>query len=180
MATKDYKKDKPKKQKNVNSSTLSLHIAAYENSVKASNDTSDNENTDEREALKKKDKMQIFLGSSSILQYSFEFPRQQENEQDTTTPEVVQFKASEKLINPNKAMPENSGVVNKEVAVKLIQSSFAGNSVESDAINRLFDTSVVMTEQVLDYAMEAAKQRNSDVIEKCDIELAITLIKQNI
>uniref|UniRef100_A0AC34FSE3 TFIIS N-terminal domain-containing protein n=1 Tax=Panagrolaimus sp. ES5 TaxID=591445 RepID=A0AC34FSE3_9BILA len=84
-------------------STLSLHIAAYENSVEASAHT--NECNEEKEGsnngksgLYKKAK-QIIAGPVSTVQNPFEFPRQHENE--TGEPEVMQFKASQKLLNPN-------------------------------------------------------------------------------
>uniref|UniRef100_A0AC34FXM5 Uncharacterized protein n=1 Tax=Panagrolaimus sp. ES5 TaxID=591445 RepID=A0AC34FXM5_9BILA len=85
--------DKVTKSKNVKKSTLSLHIAEYENSDEA-----------KKEVLTKKwkNEKQFFTDSStSFIQISFDIPRQQANE-DTRTPEVAQFKASQKLFNPNK------------------------------------------------------------------------------
>uniref|UniRef100_A0AC34G292 PARP-type domain-containing protein n=1 Tax=Panagrolaimus sp. ES5 TaxID=591445 RepID=A0AC34G292_9BILA len=84
--------EKPKKDKdsNVNNSTLSLHIAAYENSVESSNEFNEEEIKSEKQILIKKWKN------------PFEFPRQQEDE-DAQIPEVAQFKASKRLLNPNQS-----------------------------------------------------------------------------
>uniref|UniRef100_A0AC34F4B0 Uncharacterized protein n=1 Tax=Panagrolaimus sp. ES5 TaxID=591445 RepID=A0AC34F4B0_9BILA len=90
-----------KEGKYVNNSTLSLHIASYE----ATNDPLNEEN----ECLEKKNEKSDFDktctnanvdGSPSLNQNIFEFPRQQENKK-VSTPEISQFKASQKLLNPN-------------------------------------------------------------------------------
>uniref|UniRef100_A0AC34GVD1 Uncharacterized protein n=1 Tax=Panagrolaimus sp. ES5 TaxID=591445 RepID=A0AC34GVD1_9BILA len=90
---------------NLNNSTLSLHIVAYENSIEASGDTV---SVDKNEGLKKNTQLiekwqnseRIF--ADSIIQNPFEFPRQQK-EGKNVDPEVMQFKASQKLLNPNKS-----------------------------------------------------------------------------
>uniref|UniRef100_A0A914YPT5 Mos1 transposase HTH domain-containing protein n=1 Tax=Panagrolaimus superbus TaxID=310955 RepID=A0A914YPT5_9BILA len=66
----------------VNGSTLSLHISAYEN---AADSTSELKVSDDKQ---------------SLFKDSFEFPRGRVRE--TTEPEIMQFRASQKLLNPNK------------------------------------------------------------------------------
>uniref|UniRef100_A0A914QPY8 Uncharacterized protein n=1 Tax=Panagrolaimus davidi TaxID=227884 RepID=A0A914QPY8_9BILA len=83
-----------------NSSTISLHIATYENSFEAA--AVDSFDSGEKGLTKK---LQI-AKQSSINQNPFEFSRQQQESNESTEPEISQFKASQKLFNPNK--PENS------------------------------------------------------------------------
>uniref|UniRef100_A0A914PWC1 Uncharacterized protein n=1 Tax=Panagrolaimus davidi TaxID=227884 RepID=A0A914PWC1_9BILA len=114
------KDDTLKKGKNssANNSTLSLHIAAYENSAEASSDFID----EAKESLKqnsdgliRENVQPVFIGSTSVIQEIFEFPRQQESG-ETKMPKVAQYKASQKLLNPNRMnqvnhpqpMPEQS------------------------------------------------------------------------
>uniref|UniRef100_A0AC34F0D9 Conserved oligomeric Golgi complex subunit 8 n=1 Tax=Panagrolaimus sp. ES5 TaxID=591445 RepID=A0AC34F0D9_9BILA len=99
---------------NVNTSTLSLHIAAYENSAEASAHA--NEFNEEKEdskmsngksilAEKWKKAKQIIAGPLPVVQNPFEFPRQQRNQ--IREPEVMQFKASQRLLNPNESRAED-------------------------------------------------------------------------
>uniref|UniRef100_A0AC34G7D8 Uncharacterized protein n=1 Tax=Panagrolaimus sp. ES5 TaxID=591445 RepID=A0AC34G7D8_9BILA len=107
---------KLKKDSAIKNSTLSLHIEAYENSIE--NDDSVAAVEDKNEGLKEfglikkwKNVKQLFAfgsSSSSAIQSPFEFPRQQKNEE--TQPETMQFKASQKLLNPNKS-PKNQRTV---------------------------------------------------------------------
>uniref|UniRef100_A0AC34FZQ0 Uncharacterized protein n=1 Tax=Panagrolaimus sp. ES5 TaxID=591445 RepID=A0AC34FZQ0_9BILA len=108
--------DKIKKQwkKNtlnaVNNSTLSLHISAYENLNEG--DTASIEDKagcfkgEKMDFLKKGKNVKQLLSSSfsATIQNPFEFPRQQEGNQ-FNNPEIMHFKASQQLLNPNHSMP---------------------------------------------------------------------------
>uniref|UniRef100_A0AC34FIK3 Uncharacterized protein n=1 Tax=Panagrolaimus sp. ES5 TaxID=591445 RepID=A0AC34FIK3_9BILA len=102
-----YDKEKTKEEKlsSINKSTLSLHIAAYENSTAAANSDGFEEEGIKMKGKKSclikkcKNPKQIFVGSAAAFTNPFEFPRQQENQNNE--PEVVQFKANQGLANPN-------------------------------------------------------------------------------
>uniref|UniRef100_A0AC34FM02 Uncharacterized protein n=1 Tax=Panagrolaimus sp. ES5 TaxID=591445 RepID=A0AC34FM02_9BILA len=91
------------KHSDANNSTLSLHIAAYENSNEASNSSQEDEEdfkVKESGLTKQcKNAKQIFPDSPLVFQ--IEFPRQHENR--NMKPEMMRFKASQKLLNPNSA-----------------------------------------------------------------------------
>uniref|UniRef100_A0AC34GQY1 Uncharacterized protein n=1 Tax=Panagrolaimus sp. ES5 TaxID=591445 RepID=A0AC34GQY1_9BILA len=98
---------KLKKDSAIKNSTLSLHIEAYENSIENDNSVASvedkNQGLKESGFIKKwKNVKQVFLVGStqpSVIQNPFELPRQQNN--DATKPDTMQFKASQKLLNPN-------------------------------------------------------------------------------
>uniref|UniRef100_A0A914QUB3 Uncharacterized protein n=1 Tax=Panagrolaimus davidi TaxID=227884 RepID=A0A914QUB3_9BILA len=85
------KKNWKKKSPGTNNSTLSLHIAAYENLIETNESFDDGKNN----SLIAKPT----ADSSFFIQNPFEFLRQQ-NEK-ITEPQVSQFRASQRILNPN-------------------------------------------------------------------------------
>uniref|UniRef100_A0AC35F8S5 Aurora kinase n=1 Tax=Panagrolaimus sp. PS1159 TaxID=55785 RepID=A0AC35F8S5_9BILA len=83
--------------KNSSNSTLSLHIAACENSTEADNSDAKDNMIDKLSTFNKSLK-KLFI---SLID-AFEIPRQQDDGKKGK-PEVMQFKASQKLLNPNKS-----------------------------------------------------------------------------
>uniref|UniRef100_A0AC34FG84 Uncharacterized protein n=1 Tax=Panagrolaimus sp. ES5 TaxID=591445 RepID=A0AC34FG84_9BILA len=102
-AQHEFKKSKSSSK----NSTLSLHIAAYENSVDYDTaDSNDGKTEDSKSKNQKANSMkkweaskQVFTGLISFNENSFEFTRQQEDQSNHS--EVMQFKASQRLRNPN-------------------------------------------------------------------------------
>uniref|UniRef100_A0A914RBP7 Uncharacterized protein n=1 Tax=Panagrolaimus davidi TaxID=227884 RepID=A0A914RBP7_9BILA len=94
-----------------NSSTLSLHIADYVNSVKA---VASKEIGDENVGLKRKS----FF--NSVNQNPFEFPRQQSGDKPTE-PELIRFRASQRLLNPNRKRPTIMPVGGRLPVPKIVQ-----------------------------------------------------------
>uniref|UniRef100_A0AC35F2E7 Uncharacterized protein n=1 Tax=Panagrolaimus sp. PS1159 TaxID=55785 RepID=A0AC35F2E7_9BILA len=115
----EEKSQKGWKNENVTSananSALSLHITAYENFIEASN--SDNFETKKNKSRKEnknektwKNVKQIFARTFAS---SFEIPRQKED-QIMSEPEIMQFKATQKLLDPNQLnFVENSSGFDK-------------------------------------------------------------------
>uniref|UniRef100_A0AC34GUI7 Protein tyrosine phosphatase n=1 Tax=Panagrolaimus sp. ES5 TaxID=591445 RepID=A0AC34GUI7_9BILA len=101
MESEEKHEFKKSRSANLNKSTLSLHIEAYENSIDA--DTSDSDDG-ERENLKTtlikkwETSKHGFNGFSSLIRNPYEFPRQQKDK--NIEPEMMQFKASQRLRNP--------------------------------------------------------------------------------
>uniref|UniRef100_A0AC34FRL6 Uncharacterized protein n=1 Tax=Panagrolaimus sp. ES5 TaxID=591445 RepID=A0AC34FRL6_9BILA len=96
------KDDEFKNSKSANNSTLSLHIAAYETALSSNSNDSEKEVLQKKEetlGLMKKWRTSDILIDRSFAQNPFEFHRQQENRY--TSGEVMQFAASQRLLNPN-------------------------------------------------------------------------------
>uniref|UniRef100_A0A914Q8S5 Uncharacterized protein n=1 Tax=Panagrolaimus davidi TaxID=227884 RepID=A0A914Q8S5_9BILA len=97
---KDAKKSwKNESFSNINKSTLSLHIEVYENSIEVV--TSDSFCIKKEGSIKKwENAKQICIDASAfVIQNPFEFPRQQNDK--ISEPELSQYKASQRLINPS-------------------------------------------------------------------------------
>uniref|UniRef100_A0AC35FRX2 Uncharacterized protein n=1 Tax=Panagrolaimus sp. PS1159 TaxID=55785 RepID=A0AC35FRX2_9BILA len=88
---------------NTNSSTLSIYITAHENSSKAVKFDSfhDNENNLKNNKYGSIKRHEIFDTSTFFIQNPFEFQRQQNYQVPES--EMCQYKASQRLLNPNEA-----------------------------------------------------------------------------
>uniref|UniRef100_A0AC34FZ72 Nonsense-mediated mRNA decay factor SMG8 n=1 Tax=Panagrolaimus sp. ES5 TaxID=591445 RepID=A0AC34FZ72_9BILA len=94
---------------NNNNSTLSLHIEAYENLVECDSESIEGLKSDgiKTDFFKNFENAQHRLhGSTSFIQNPFEFPRQKKEDQ-SNDPEVMQFKTSQRLLNPNVSRASN-------------------------------------------------------------------------
>uniref|UniRef100_A0AC35FMT7 Uncharacterized protein n=1 Tax=Panagrolaimus sp. PS1159 TaxID=55785 RepID=A0AC35FMT7_9BILA len=96
----DKKSSKTANMNTTKNSTLSLHIAAYENedafnsfNGKNNNEDLQNEKSGKQQEIAKQD----FTAPTILIQNSFEFPRQQNDE--VPKPEISQFRASQTLLN---------------------------------------------------------------------------------
>uniref|UniRef100_A0AC35FCB2 Uncharacterized protein n=1 Tax=Panagrolaimus sp. PS1159 TaxID=55785 RepID=A0AC35FCB2_9BILA len=105
---KKWKKDNFKESNILikSSSTLSYHISAYENSIEASTATNESNSNTKAAKLDTKNDKPLFAPSIS----KFEIPRQQDDNDPSKKQEIMQFKSSQKLLNPNNnenAKPKN-------------------------------------------------------------------------
>uniref|UniRef100_A0AC34FP19 Histone-lysine N-methyltransferase n=1 Tax=Panagrolaimus sp. ES5 TaxID=591445 RepID=A0AC34FP19_9BILA len=126
---------------NVNSSTLSLHIVAYENYHEVSSNQNDKcekkEKEDKGEIGMIKQMKQLFVTLIFAETNPFEFPRQKEDDQDEV-PEVIKFKATQKVFNPNGGIELRNGrKLSKETSF-----SSSINSVNSGCIITLDDEKI--------------------------------------
>uniref|UniRef100_A0A914QE35 Uncharacterized protein n=1 Tax=Panagrolaimus davidi TaxID=227884 RepID=A0A914QE35_9BILA len=110
---------------NINSkSFLSLHIAVHENSGELANFGAGKNFKDIKKA-----KGNFFNGGYyGVIQNAFEFPRQQENN-EPNIPEVVEFRSSQRLLNPN-----SNAIASTASAIENV-SSHNVPEIESNIIN---------------------------------------------
>uniref|UniRef100_A0AC35GFS6 Uncharacterized protein n=1 Tax=Panagrolaimus sp. PS1159 TaxID=55785 RepID=A0AC35GFS6_9BILA len=128
----------------IDSSTISLHIAAYENSSEAVISDSFNDkniNGPKNEAINKlENEKQIFTAVSKlVIQNSFEFPRQQSDE--ISEPEVSQFKASQRLFSPN-AMSSRSPTRTNKISAAVCTHTTIGKAF-LETLNEALEVGVI-------------------------------------
>jgi hypothetical protein len=117
-----------------NSSTLSLHIEAIENPLKA--DASDSFVGETKESLnKEKLGSQIFTASSVIIQNPFESPRQQ-NER-APEPQIFHFRALQQLLNPNEMDAVND--IDLAESIDAIDAIFGDEDADENGLIDLFN-----------------------------------------
>jgi hypothetical protein len=97
-----------KESSEANNSTLSLQIATYENSIETAAFDPVHGKCDALERNKIDLKKQLF--SASFVQNSFEFPRQQEKDQEKK-PEVMGFRASQRLHGNDQPTSSNNAQI---------------------------------------------------------------------
>uniref|UniRef100_A0AC35G5T9 Uncharacterized protein n=1 Tax=Panagrolaimus sp. PS1159 TaxID=55785 RepID=A0AC35G5T9_9BILA len=98
--------------KNLNRSTLSLHIAAYENCDSSNLETCATKATES--GTLKNPKHLFGINSNLVIQNSFEFSRQQQGNGENKKPEVGQFKASQKLVDQKKPVSSSNASSSKQ------------------------------------------------------------------
>uniref|UniRef100_A0A914PB51 ParB/Sulfiredoxin domain-containing protein n=1 Tax=Panagrolaimus davidi TaxID=227884 RepID=A0A914PB51_9BILA len=144
VEAKDEKRwEKKGNSSNANNSTLSLHIAAYENSIYAEPEIFDDKNKEsinETNSIKKQNNSKRSnIASIFVIQNPFEFPRQQENGGEANSLEVAQYKASQQLLSPNQPIVASGD--------EATTSQAENNIVEESTVFKWVDNKWVMTKQ---------------------------------
>uniref|UniRef100_A0AC35FVX7 Uncharacterized protein n=1 Tax=Panagrolaimus sp. PS1159 TaxID=55785 RepID=A0AC35FVX7_9BILA len=110
-----------------NKSTLSLHISAYENSVETSSNLNSNKFSTNKKKIIGKTSKEIFIRSpTTIIQNPFEFPRQQKEDAEMD-PEIMQFKASQRLLYSNEL---NNSESNNTITISSSEEEDADSDIE--------------------------------------------------